>query len=276
MEAGRNPQRSHQYSRRWSAWLAGAGVSLYSFVLYLKTLAPSVLYYDRPIAFDSAMLQAEAAALGIGHPTGYPTYMMLTHLFTILPGVEPAFGTNLASAAYAALAIAALYAVALRLCGRAIVTAIGTLAFAFSGTFWSQAVIAEVYTLNILFVSLTVLTLLVWRDTQRDRYLLLAAFLCGLSLTHHLTSGLLIPAGLLFLFSVGRQKFREGRLLLKGIGLVLVGLLPLLYLPIRAFMNAPLDETHPTTIGRFMLLVTSWSYAIATPAEKARCAVSPL
>ena len=267
---------SRDVTRRWTVWAAGAGVSLFSFFIYLKTLAPSVLYYDRPIAFDSAMLQAEAAALGIGHPTGYPTYMMLTHLFTILPGVEPAYGANLASAVYAALAVAALYAVALRLCGRVPAAAIGTLAFAFSGTFWSQVVIAEVYTLNVLFLSLTVLFLLAWRDTRRDLYLLLAAFLCGLSLTHHLTSGLLIPAGLLFVLAVERRKLLEGRLLLKGAGLFLAGLLPLLYLPIRAFMNAPLDETHPTTLGRFLLLVTGWSYAIAKPAEKARCAASPL
>ena len=256
--------------------MAGAGVSLFSFFLYLRTLAPSVLYYDRPIAFDSAMLQAGAAELGIGHPTGYPTYMLLTHLFTLLPGAEPAYGANLASAVYAALAVAALFAVAVRLSGRLVAAATGSLAFAFSGTFWSQAVIAEVYTLNVLFVALTVLALLGWRDKGRDRYLLLAAFLAGLSLTHHLTSGLLIPAGLLFVLAVQRRKLLEGRLLGWGIGLFLVGLLPLLYLPIRATTGAPLDETHPTTVGRFLLLVTGWSYAIATPEVKARCATSPL
>ncbi len=271
-----NPRLRNRRPQRWAEWAVGAGVSLFSFILYLRTLAPSVLYYDRPIAFDSAMIQAEAAALGIGHPTGYPTYMMLTHLFTLLPGVDPAYATNLASAVYAALAVAALYAIALRLGGRVVAATIGSLAFALSGTFWSQAVIAEVYTLNVLFLSMTVFVLLVWRDTGKDRYLLCAALLCGLSLTHHLTSGLLIPAGLLFVFAAQRRKLLEGRILLRGIGLFLLGLLPLLYLPIRAYMNAPLDETHPTTPGRFLLLVTGWSYAIATPEEKARCVVSPL
>jgi len=267
---------SEERTRRWAAWAVGSLAALFSFVLYALTLAPSVLYYDRPIAFDSAMLQAEAAVLGIGHPTGYPTYMMLTHLFTRLPGVEPAYGANLASAVYAALAVAVLFAVALRLSRRILAAAIGSLAFAVSGTLWSQAVIAEVYTLNVLFVALTVLALLIWRDARRDRYLLLAAFLAGLSLTHHLTSGLLIPAGLLFVLAAERRKLLEGKLLLQGVGVFLLGLLPFLYLPIRASMEAPLDETHPTTFGRFLLLVTGWSYAIATPEEKARCAVSPL
>jgi hypothetical protein len=43
-------------------------------------------------------------------------------------------------------------------------------------TLWSQAVIAEVYTLNALFVALTLLALLLWRERRRDRYLLLFAF----------------------------------------------------------------------------------------------------
>ena len=52
--------------------------------------------------------------------------------------------------------------------------------------------------MNALLISLTLVSLLLWRDRGRDRYLLLAAFLAGLCLTHHLTSGLLLPASLLF------------------------------------------------------------------------------
>lgn len=58
------------------ALLAGGAVSLISFLLYLNTLAPTVLFYD------SASLQIKAYVLGIGHPTGYPTYIMLGKLFT--------------------------------------------------------------------------------------------------------------------------------------------------------------------------------------------------
>jgi membrane-bound metal-dependent hydrolase YbcI (DUF457 family) len=65
----------------------------------------------------------------------------------------------------------------------------GALAFGVGVTLWSQAVIAEVYTLNALFVALTLLALLLWRERRKDRYFLLSAFLVGLSLTNHLTSG---------------------------------------------------------------------------------------
>jgi 4-amino-4-deoxy-L-arabinose transferase-like glycosyltransferase len=102
---------------------------------------------------------------------------------------------------------------------------------------WRQAIIAEVYTLNALFISLTVLVLLIWRDSRHDGHLLLAAFLMGLSLTDHITSGLLLPGGVLFVFLVERRKLREWRLVLKGAGLFLVGLLPYAFIPIRASMD---------------------------------------
>ncbi|MDP9456665.1 MAG: DUF2723 domain-containing protein [Actinomycetota bacterium] len=244
----------------------GAVVGLFVFLLYLGTLAPTVLYYDYPELFDPAMLQAEASVLGIGHPSGYPTYMMLTHLFTYLPFGDGAYGVNLASAVYGTLAIVAIYGVALRLSGYA-AAAVGALALGVSPLFWSQAVIAEVYTLNALFIAVVVSVLLLWRDRRNDRYLLLAAFLMGLSLTHHLTSGLLIPAGLAFVFAVDRKKLRRPGLLLKGLGLFLVGLLPYLYLPIRAAMEAPLNEADPSSPGRFLLLVTGGSYLLKLLAD---------
>jgi hypothetical protein len=90
---------------RWGAALAGGVVALLAFALYLSTLAPTVLYYEDPTMYDPAMLQAEAYVLGIGHPSGYPTYMMLTHLFTYLPFGDVAYRVNLASAVYAAAAV---------------------------------------------------------------------------------------------------------------------------------------------------------------------------
>ncbi len=242
--------------------LPGVGVALFSFALYLVTLAPTVLYYEDPTMYDPAMLQAEAYVLGIGHPSGYPTYMMLTHLFTYLPFGDVAYRVNLASAVYAAAAVFVVYLIGLRLSGRAVAAAAGSLAFGLSWTFWSQATLAEVYTLNALFVALVVLALLAWRDTGRDRYLLLAAFLAGLSLTHHLTSGLLVPAGLLFVFLVERRKLRDRRLLLKGGALFVTGLSPYLYLPVRALMETPLNEADPSSPGRFLLLVTASSYLL--------------
>ncbi len=242
--------------------LVGIGVTVAAFLLYLSTLAPTVVDFEPPGVFDSPMLQTAACTLGIGHPTGYPTYMMLTHLFTYLPFGDCAYRTNLASAVYAAAAVGALYAAGLLLTRRVVAAAAGALAFAISPTFWSQATVAEVYTLNALFVALVLFVLLLWRERRRNRYLLLSAFLMGLSLTHHLTSALLLPAALLFVLLANGRGLPDAKLSLKGAGLFLVGLIPYLYLPLRAAMDAPLDETDPSTPGRFLLLVTGGSFLL--------------
>jgi len=262
--------------RRRGVALLGGAVAIFVGILYIGTLAPTVLPYGTPNTLDSPMLQTEVTVLGVGHPTGYPTYMMLTHLFTHLPIGDPAYRVNLASAVYGVAAVFVVYFAGLRLARRAVAAAAGALAFGLSGAFWSQAVIAEVYTFEALLVALVILLLFLWRDRRDGRYLLLSAFLVGLSLTHHLTSVLLVPAALAFVFLTDRRVFSRTGLVLKGVGLFLLGLLPLLYLPIRALMHAPLNEADPSTPWRFLLLITGGSF-LAESSEKGRhCSPSSL
>ena len=237
--------------------LAGLGVTLVVFIFYLKTLAPTILPYDSPNLLDAPMLQMQVCVLGMSHPTGYPSYLMLSHLFTYLPVGDCAYRANLASATYAALAVSALFGAGYLLSGRRVVAAASAaLAFGLGVTLWSQAVIAEVYTLNALFVALSLLTLLLWREYRKDRYLLLAAFLVGLSMTDHLTSGLLLPASVLFVALVEWAKLVEWRLVLKAAGLFVVGLTPYLYLPIRSAMDPPFIANNPTNFERFWYVVS--------------------
>jgi hypothetical protein len=236
--------------------LAGLGVFALVFILYVGTLAPTVLFLQDPRLLDAVMLQMQVSVLGITHPTGYPTYLMLTHLFTYLPVGDPAYRVNLGSAVYAALAVVAVYVAGLLLSRRVVAAACGALAFGLGTALWSQAVIAEVYTLNALLVSVTVVVMLLWREYRKDRYLLLSAFLVGLCLTNHLTSGLLLPACLLFVALVDWRKLVDVRLVLGGAWLFLLGLTPYLYLPIRAAMDPPMEANNPTDFGRFWYVVS--------------------
>ena len=242
--------------RKAGVLLAGLGIFALVLVLYLKTLAPTVLYLQDPELLDAVMLQMQVSVLGIAHPTGYPTYLMLTHLFTYLPFGDPAYRVNLGSAFYAALAVVAVYAAGLLLGRRIVAAATGALVFGLGTALWSQAVIAEVYTLNALLVSVTIVVLLLWREHRQDRYLLLSAFLVGLCLTNHLTSGLLLPAGLLFVALVDWRRLVDFRLVLGGAGLFVLGLIPYLYLPIRAAMDPPMEANNPTDFGRFWYVVS--------------------
>ena len=251
-----NPPGGEGRLRKAGGLLAGVGVFVLVLILYLRTLAPTVLYLQDPKLLDAVMLQMQVSVLGITHPTGYPTYLMLTHLFTYLPFGDPAYRVNLGSAVYAALAVVGVYIAGLLLSRRVVAAASGALAFGLGTALWSQAVIAEVYTLNALFVSVTIVVLLLWREYRKDRYLLLSAFLVGLCLTNHLTSGLLLPAGLLFVALVDWRKLVEVRLVVGGTWLFLLGLTPYLYLPIRAAMDPPMEANNPTDFGRFWYVVS--------------------
>jgi hypothetical protein len=239
----------------WPWGLLPAAAAL---LLYLSTLAPSVLPYSYPDMRDPGILQIKAALLAIPDVTGYPTWVILTHLLTHLPFGDEAYRANLASALYAAAAVFVVYLVCHRLTHRIVPSLAGALLFATGKTFWEHAVIAEVYTLHALFVALAVYALLRWRDEREkgDGYLLLAAFLLGLSLSHHLTSGLLLPGAVLFMALVDRSRLLRPRLLAKGAVLFLLGLTPYLFLPLRAAMDPPFSGADPTTLTGFYELVS--------------------
>lgn len=262
--------------------MLGAGAGLLVFLLYLRTLTPSVIHYDPHHLKDAAVFQAVVSLPGVPDHTGYPTYTMVSHLFTYLPFGDEGYRVNLASATYAALAVVLVYLVGWRLTGRTVVAVAGALAFGVGQIFWGQAIIAGVYTLNAFFISLTLLTLFVWRARRQNRYLLLGAFFMGLSLSNHMTSGLLIPAGALFVLLVDRSKLLSPVLLLKGAGCFLLGLLPYLYVPIRTSMSylpegfskwgpRALEVTPPNTIEGFVYLVSGgqWKHRmfVFSPAE---------
>jgi hypothetical protein len=129
--------------------LLAAGCGLVSLGLYLQTLAPSVAtLFDDSLEFPLVVQR-----LAIAHPTGYPLYTLLGKLFSLGPGSNVAWSVNLLSAVAGALAVALVYLAARQLTRRRWPALLGALALAVSHVFWSQSVIAEVYTLNAAFVA---------------------------------------------------------------------------------------------------------------------------
>lgn len=178
--------------------------------LYARTLYPGLL------PGDSGEFQTLARLLGNTHPTGYQVYLLLAHPFSWLPVGSIAYRINLFSAAMGALAVAGTFLAGRLLTGRRWPAVLGALALCVSATFWSQAVIAEVYTAGAAFLSMTLAALLYWHRSGRVWALGAAALLGGLSLGVHLTVVLLGPAAGLYLCLQGR---REG----KTWGVALVG-----------------------------------------------------
>src|SRR3989442_263867 len=122
---------------------------------YLGTLGPSITWANS--GADSGDLVTAGATLGVAHPTGYPTYLILAHLFQLLPVGDLAFRTNLLSVAAAASAALCVYAIVRKLLAQSglrasLAAALAALGLGLSPVFWSQAVVAEVHSLNALFV----------------------------------------------------------------------------------------------------------------------------
>jgi len=223
-------------------WMPPAVLGLASFVLYLRTLLPSVGQAD---TFE---FQVVVSLLRVAHPTGYPLYVLLGKLFTLLPLGNVAWRVSLASAIFATAAVLVLYALLLRLTAlrqaqdtsQWLPAFLAASAFALSYTFWSQAIIAEVYTLHSLLVA-TILWLLLGQPETSEvsgrlpgsaaRRWRQIFFLVGLSLTNHLTTALLLPAvALALLWDWPRLRLRNW--LTIG-GVLLLGLSIYLFIPLR-------------------------------------------
>jgi hypothetical protein len=236
-------------------WLLPTLVGLLTLGLYLHTLLPSIG------EADTLEFQVVAANLGVAHPTGYPLYILLGKLFTWLPLKNVAWRVNLSAATFAAAAAVALYGIVHRLTDRPLLSLLSALAFAFSHTFWSQAVMAEVYTLHNLLVAV-ILGLLLRGRTEGDargagraRRWQAIMFLTGLSLTNHLTTALLVPAlGVALLRD--RPEFRAGEWLTAG-GLFLLGLSVYLFIPLRW---PALNDGQAMALRDFAIYVTGGQF----------------
>ncbi|MGH8248183.1 MAG: protein O-mannosyl-transferase family, partial [Gammaproteobacteria bacterium] len=126
---------------------------------------------------------------GVAHEPGYPLYTVLAHIATWLPFGTVAWRVHALSGLFGALACACLWLLAYRLIQDKLYAHIAAFAFAFSRTFWSQSIIAEVYSLNVLLFFLLLLLCVAHTqssgtggDRGRPERL---AFLYGLSLTNH-------------------------------------------------------------------------------------------
>jgi len=171
-------------------------------LIYLLTLAPTTAFWD------ASEYIAAARVLGIPHPPGNPLFVILAHVFGLLPLAESyAARINLFAAVTSAGAAAFWFLVADRWL-RGIVpnrwarygAALGgALVGATSWTVWNQSVVNEkVYTVSLLSIALVMWLVVRWGDDEpgphRDRWLVLIAYVLALTATNHLMGFLALPA----------------------------------------------------------------------------------
>ena len=212
--------------------IASAIVFAVALAVYLKTLLPGVS------VGDWAEMQWIPAQLGIPHPTGYPLYVLLGKVFSLIPIGSLGFRAELLSAVAAAGSAATAVLIAGRLGVRPVIAAAAGLALAFSGQLWLEATFSEMNGLHLLLVSLLIHRALMWRAERRDRDLRLGALLAGLALSNHLLAVTVVPIVIVFVLFDARARLLERPVLLvQAAGLFALGLTPYLFIPIRGLFG---------------------------------------
>ncbi len=238
-----------------------AAVALVLFVLYAVTSPRSVALEDDGLFVLSSYF------LGIEHPPGYPLFTLIGHLFSRLPFGEVAYRVHLASALFGALSGALAWLCARRLVDSRLAAYLGALALGLSPVFWSQAIIAEVYTLNTFFLLL--LAYLGLRacppgapapTPEGVRLLPWFAIVFGLSLSNHWPLMLLVAPSFVVLLWPLRQAVlqRAGLLAL----LLLAGLTPYVWMVLRSWRALPISFDGPLeTLPELFFFVSRAGYA---------------
>jgi tetratricopeptide (TPR) repeat protein len=236
--------------------ILGIAGFLLVFICYIFTLAPTIFFGD------SGEFATASYHLGIVHPPGYPLYTLLGKLFMVLvPFGDMAYRMNLMSAFFASAAAVVCYLI-LRILGAGRLVSVLVIPLtAFSMTFWSEAVVTEVYTLNALFFCLILMFFLWWMRDGNDRLLLWLALICGLALTHHITIAAFYPVLLAGIIIKKPSILKNLRLIAKLFIWAVIPLLLYLYLPIRSAANPPTDWGNPETFKAVINHITARQYS---------------
>ena len=179
-------------------------------IVYTLTIEPTASFWDCGEFITTAF------KLQVGHPPGAPTFMILARFFSLFATdvTYVAYMINILSALASAFTILFLFWTITHIArkivapdkefdmGRIVAIIgsglVGSLAYAFSDTFWFSAVEAEVYASSSLFTAMVFWAILKWEDSAdkpyANKWIILIAYLVGLSIGIHLLNLLAIPA----------------------------------------------------------------------------------
>ena len=232
-----------------------------SFFVYIKTICPTIYWRDSPEFANIGY------TLGIAHPNGSPAYLLISKIVTFVPMGSIAFKINLVSLLFATCSVLVLFKIILLLIYLCfdrtdeklanISALLATLIIIFSQSFWMTAVVAEVYTMNILGICLIFYFAVRWVKTRKKKFLFLATFLYGLSIGVHGGMVIFFPFFFLFFLLVEWQKSATNleHLLKKTLilsFLFIFGFSVFIFLPIRSTTNPTFDSGNPETLPRFI------------------------
>jgi len=230
-------------------------VALGLLAIYLATLSPTIH------SGDAAELATAGSTFGIPHPPGYALYCLVANLWSrVLPVGEVAWRINLLSALTAAGAALLLFLTLARLGAGWMAAAFAALSLGFGITFWSQALISEVYAFDLLLAAAAIYAAVRARQAGSLGSVVLAAACLGLWCCHRNVNVLYVPVLALLAWPALAAHGRTVKGAVAVTAAAAAPLLFLLYLPLASAADPMLDTGDPETWSRFWSLVTARVY----------------
>jgi len=227
------------------------------FTINLKTLCRTIYLGDTP------EITAASYILGVAHPTGYPAFLLLGKLLSVIvPFGNIAFRVNLLSAFSMALAAFLIYKVSIHFFPNSLLAAFIALSASFSKTNWAEAGVSKVYMLNIMFLLISIYLFTKFYSSKDIRFLYAVMLSVGIGFANHIFMIIfLIP----FLLSLTRKKFRSLlnlKIISKALIFFAIGLSIYLYVPLRAASNPDICWGKPDNISRLSDYLTQQQYNV--------------
>ena len=251
---------------RWDK-LVGWAVFAIAALTYLFTMEPSSSLWD------CAEFIATSYKLEVGHPPGAPLFMLMARIATMFAPnsyyvPHMVNGMNCLASAFCILflfwTITHLARRIFTAAGRTMsegdkiavlgAGAVGALAYTFTDTFWFSAVEGEVYALSSMFTALVVWLMLKWEEQADEphstRWIVLIAYLMGLSIGVHILNLLTIPA-LVFIYYFKRYEkvTLKGMALATLLALAILGFINGIIIPYTVYLGAMVDLFAVNTLG---------------------------
>jgi len=246
--------------------IIGWSVFLIASFVYLSTIEQTVSFWD------CGEYIATAYKLEVGHPPGAPIFQLFGRIFTLFAAQgtsEVAVAINILSALCSSFTILFLFWTITafgkkmffrddnyetgKICAVLGSGIVGALAYTFSDSFWFSAVEGEVYAMSSFFTAITFWCIMKWEQEANQpnasRWLVLIAYLIGLSVGVHLLSLLTIPAmGMIYYFK--KYKYtKSGAIKSFIISMILLGIVQGVIIPGAVSLISTFELFFVNTIG---------------------------
>ncbi len=245
-------------------------VGLVAFALGLVHLLPGVAFWD------TGEMQTVAPVFGTAHPTGYPAYVVVGWLASVVLqwAGSPALVMNLLSAILIGAAAAVSTLLFGRLSSRPVLAVAGGLVVAVMPETRYLATHADAHALQALLIGAIVLLLVVWGDRSRagrprtDRWLVVASLLYGVALANQASTILFAPGIGLYVLAVEPRIVLRPRMVV-GCAVAVLGTAALLYLqlPLAVALGRPLIYARPGTVDGFLYVVLGQQFRSSVQAS---------